>query len=98
MLIKLFVEFLGTFFFLAVIMVAANSNIKWAFAPIGLALALVIYWGGNISGGHFNPAVSIMFFANNQMTLTQLIFYIISQTLGGLGALLYYNQTKKYFK
>ena len=52
MLNKYLVEFLGTFFFLFLIIYTGN------FIAIGIALALVIYLGGKISGGHFNPAVS----------------------------------------
>lgn len=37
-----------------------TSNIQWVFLPI--ALSMVVYWGGTISGGHFNPEVSLMFF------------------------------------
>ncbi len=89
-MLKYFIEFIGTFIFLSVIMVAANSNIKWAFLPIGLALALVIYWGGSISGGHFNPAVSTMFFADGKLSLVELIAYVVVQIAGGLLALGYY--------
>ena len=95
-MIKYVVELLGTFFFLSVIMIASTSNIKWAFLPIGLALSMVIYWGGNISGGHFNPAVSLMFYANKQITSLDTVIYIISQVIGGLLALFFYkmNLTK----
>lgn len=89
-MLKYFVEFIGTFIFLSVIMVAANSNIKWAFLPIGLALAIVIYWGGSISGGHFNPAVSTMFFAHGKLSILEFIAYIVVQVAGGLLALGYY--------
>ena len=87
---KYFVELLGTFIFLSVIMVAANSGIKWSFLPIGLALALVVFWGGNISGGHFNPAVSTMFFVKGEMSGIDFAAYIICQIVGGLLALLYF--------
>lgn len=89
-MLKYFIELVGTFIFLSVIMVAANSNIKWAFLPIGLALALVIYWGGGVSGGHFNPAVSTMFFAHGKLSLVEFIAYIVVQIAGGLLALGYY--------
>lgn len=92
-MLQYFVELAGTFFFLSVIMVAANSNIKWAAFPIGLALALVVYWGGNVSGGHFNPAVSTMFFADHKISLIQYIAYVVCQIVGGLIALLYYKQS-----
>ena len=90
-MINYFVEFLGTFFFLNVIMIASNANIQWAFLPIGLALSMVVYWGGTISGGHFNPAVSLMFFANNKLSSLDTILYIISQIIGGLFALFFYK-------
>ena len=90
-MVNYFVEFLGTFFFLSVIMIASSSNIKWAFLPIGLALSMVIYWGGNISGGHYNPAVSLMFYANKQISYLDTFAYIISQIIGGLFALFFYR-------
>lgn len=89
-MLKYFVELVGTFIFLSVIIVAASSNIKWAFMPIGLALALMVYWGGSISGGHYNPAVSTMFFAHGKLTLVEFISYIVCQIVGGLLALVYF--------
>lgn len=89
-MLKYFVELVGTFIFLSVIIVAASANIKWAFMPIGLALALMVYWGGSISGGHYNPAVSTMFFAHGKLTLIEYISYIVCQIIGGLLALTYY--------
>jgi aquaporin Z len=90
-MLKYFVELVGTFIFLSVIMISTSSNIKWAFMPIGLALALVVYWGGGISGGHFNPAVSAMFFTNGQLDLKDFLIYIIVQIIGGILALVYYR-------
>lgn len=90
-MLKYFVELIGTFIFLSVIMVAANSDIKWAFAPIGLALAMVVYWGGGISGGHFNPAVSTMFFTNGNLTIIEFLAYVLCQIIGGLLALMYFK-------
>jgi aquaporin Z len=90
-MLKYFVELVGTFFFLSVIMVAVKSNIKWVFLPIGLALAMVVFWGGSISGGHFNPAVSIMFLMNGELSVMDTIVYIMSQIVGGILALVYYH-------
>ena len=95
-MLKYFVEFVGTFFFISVILIAANANIKWVAFPIGFALAMVIYWGGSISGGHFNPAVSTVFFMNNKLSSSNYVLYIICQVLGGLGALIYYNEYKSF--
>jgi aquaporin Z len=79
------VEFLGTFLFLSVIVATGQPVL------IALALLLVILLGGSISGGHFNPAVSVMFWAKGSLTAADLAGYITAQTLGGLGALTVYN-------
>ena len=96
-MLKYVVELVGTFIF-DVIMVAVNSNIKWAFIPIGLALALMIFWGGSVSGGHFNPAVSLMFFTNKQLPLADLMIYVLCQLIGALLALQYFRQVNLYIK
>jgi aquaporin Z len=79
------VEFLGTFLFLSVIVATGQPLL------IALALLLVILLGGGISGGHFNPAVSLMFWAKGALTGSDLAGYVIAQCLGGLGALTVYN-------
>jgi len=84
-MIKYLVEFLGTFVFLSVI-VATGQPIL-----IVLALLLAILVGGGISGGHFNPAVSIMFYAKGGLTSLDLGAYIAAQVLGGLSALYVYS-------
>ena len=83
------VEFLGTFLFLSVI-VATGQPIL-----ISLALLLVILLGGAISGGHFNPAVSLMFWAKGSLTAGDLAGYVTAQALGGLGALTVYNMLSR---
>ena len=92
MLNKYLVEFLGTFFFLFVIIYTGN------FIAIGAALALVIYLGGKISGGNFNPAVSVMMFFAGKFSLNELVGRISAQILGGLAALGLYNQLGKFKK
>jgi glycerol uptake facilitator-like aquaporin len=83
-LIKYAVEFVGTFLFLSTI-VATGQPIL-----IAIALLLVILIGGGISGGHFNPAVSVMFYAKGALTSQDLLAYICAQVLGGLAALAAY--------
>lgn len=84
-------EFIGTFVFLAVILTTGQAF------PIGLALAVAIYFGGNVSGGHFNPAVSTMMLVKGGISVETWVGYVIAQVLGGLVALLWYKstQTKK---
>ena len=78
---KYIVEFLGTMFFLYVIIATGNP------IAIGLALTLAIMVGGKISGGNFNPAVSIMMTAAGKLPMKELAPYLIAQIVGGLAAL-----------
>lgn len=91
-IIKYGVEFLGTFVFLSVILTTAN--------PIAIAVTLLamIYFGGSISGGHFNPAVSIMFWSKGELTSNDAIIYIIAQILGGFCAYLFFDKFVKNLK
>ena len=85
---KYLVEFLGTAFFLYVILATGNA------LAIGAALAFVIMVGGSISGGHFNPAVSVMMMSAGKINTNDAVLYIIAQVLGGLTALALYKQIK----
>tara|TARA_B100000902_G_scaffold192079_1_gene183540 strand:+ start:747 stop:1007 length:261 start_codon:yes stop_codon:yes gene_type:complete len=82
---KYLVEFVGTLFFLFVILVSGEA------IPIGLALILAIMLGGKISGGHFNPAVSVMMFLKQKLPAQDLLFYVLAQVLGGAVALQLYK-------
>jgi len=88
-MLNIVTEFIGTFVFLAVILTTGQAF------PIGLALAVAIYFGGSISGGHFNPAVSTMMLAKGAITVNTWIAYVIAQVLGGLLALLFYKAASK---
>ena len=77
---KILVEFIVTFFFLYVIMITGN-----AFA-IGAALAIAVMIAGPISGGNFNPAVSIMMAAAGKLPSNQVLPYVLAQVAGGLAA------------
>ena len=78
---KFVVEFLGTLFFLYVILAANNA------LATGLALTTAILVGGKISGGYFNPAVSVMMAAAGKLSKTDLLPYIVAEVAGGLAAL-----------
>ena len=83
MLTQAVVEFIGTFIFLSVILSQGQA------LPIGIALMAVIYFGGGISGGHFNPAVSVMQLVDKKVTPITAIVYIVAQVLAGLAAYLF---------
>jgi aquaporin Z len=75
---KYFIEFIGTFVFITIILNSSRYNYK-SYAPlaIGLGLAAVIQFGGSISGGHYNPAVSFASFLNNDLNNNDLIYYAL---------------------
>lgn len=88
MLNKLVAEFLGTMFFLYVILATGDA------VAIGLALITVIFILGKGSGGHFNPAVSVMLAAAGKLSMKDLAPYVIAQVAGGLAALEIYKRVK----
>lgn len=88
MILQLFTEFIGTFIFLGVILKTGDA------LAIGIALASVIYFGGKISGGNFNPAVSFMMLLSNKMDITKFVAFVIAQLLGGTAAFIFHTYTK----
>lgn len=85
---KYLVEFLGAVFFVYIILATGNP------LAIGAALALTIILTANISGGHINPAVSIVMASAGKLPINDLIPYVIAQTFGALVALEIYKRYK----
>jgi aquaporin Z len=77
---KYLVEFLGTLFILYVVLATKN-----AFA-IGAATTIALIIGQGISGGHFNPSISLMMAYANKMSAKDFLPYILVQIAGGLAA------------
>jgi glycerol uptake facilitator-like aquaporin len=88
-LLAILVEFLGTFIFLSVIVATGN----WL--AIGATLAGLILLAGSISGGHFNPAVTIMMLYNRSIAMDTAAAYVVAQVVGGLLAATAYTQLRK---
>jgi aquaporin Z len=78
---RLLTEFLGSFFFIGTIIATGEA------LPAAVALLAAIYFGGKISGGHYNPAVSTAFLAKGTITPRTWIGYVVAQVLGALLAL-----------
>lgn len=87
MIAKLLAEYVGTFFFLLVILATGEA------IPIGIALAAAIFLSAKVSGGNLNPAVSMMLYAKGDLDAVTMMSYIIAQILGGLSALWFYRFT-----
>jgi len=82
------VEFLGTIFFIYVILATGNP------LAIGAALAVAILLAANISGGHFNPAVTVTMASAGKLPTADVIPYIMAQVFGGLAAFEIYKRFK----
>ena len=75
---KYLVEFLGTLFLAFIVFATGN------YLAIGAALAVAVMLGGAISGGAFNPAVTIALMYSGKLPRSDLIPYIVAQVAGAL--------------
>ena len=95
---KLAAEFIGTF---ALIFAASGSicadqylrasgstsfGILGVAVAQGLAISLMVTSLGHVSGGHFNPAISIGFWVTKRLGTLDTVLYWLAQILGGLSA------------
>lgn len=78
---KYLVEFIGTFFLIFTIGCTVIPPSAGSLAPlaIGAALMVMIFAGGHISGGHFNPAVSLAARLRGKLSSTDLLPYWLAQ-------------------
>lgn len=90
---KLIAEFIGTFWLVlggcgSAVLAAGIPDIGIGLVGVALAFGLTVLTGsyalGHISGGHFNPAVSIGLWIGGRFDAKDLIPYILSQVLGGI--------------
>ena len=91
---KLVGEFIGTFFLVlaGTGAIVVNEYSKGAITHAGIAITFglvvmaLIYALGDVSGAHFNPAVTIAFTVAGKFPLAQVLPYIVSQVIGALAA------------
>lgn len=83
---KYLTEFIGTFFLVLTIGLCVISGTDFAPLAIGSVLVVMVYMGGYISGGHYNPAVSLAAMMRGALESKELIPYWVSQIVGGLVA------------
>lgn len=90
---KLLAEFIGTFWLVlggcgSAVLAAGYPELGIGFLGVSLAFGLTVLTGayalGHISGGHFNPAVSVGLWMGGRFDAKELPGYIISQVLGGI--------------
>src|ERR1700719_2368722 len=88
-------EFFGTFWLVfggcgAAVLAAGFPNLGIAFVGVSLAFGLTVltmaYAVGHISGGHFNPAVTIGLWSAGRCAITDVVPYILAQVLASSDA------------
>ncbi|MFN3596160.1 MAG: MIP/aquaporin family protein [Rubricoccaceae bacterium] len=88
MLPKLLTEFVGTFFLVLTIGLTVLGRSPFASLAIGFVLAAMVFMGGHVSGGHYNPAVSLAVWLRGRMPAAEVGPYMGVQVLGGFLAAL----------
>ncbi|MGE9551381.1 aquaporin Z [Erwinia amylovora] len=92
---KFMAEFLGTFVLVfggcgSAVLAAGFPGLGIGFAGVALAFGLTVltmaYAMGHISGGHFNPAVTLGLWAGGRFPASQIPGYIVAQVMGGVAA------------
>jgi aquaporin Z len=73
-------EFIGTFFLVLAVGLSGNP------LAIGASLMIMVYMGGHISGGHYNPAVSLAVTLRGKLSWGEFVVYVISQAFGAVMA------------
>ena len=79
---KYITEFIGTFFLVLTIGLTGNP------LAIGAALMVMIYAGGHISGGHYNPAVTLAVLIRGRISISDAMVYMGSQLAAAVAAAL----------
>jgi len=84
---KYLTEFIGTFFLVLTVCLSVHYNSMPGLA-IGAILMVMVYMGGPISGGHYNPGVSLGVALRGKLSYGDMIAYWIAQVVGAICAVL----------
>src|SRR3954467_14496991 len=86
--VKYAVEAIGTFFLVFTIGAAVAAHSALAPPATRAALMVMVYAGGHLSGGHYNPAVTLAALIRHRIGLRNAVGYWVSQFGAGLVAAL----------
>lgn len=83
---KYITEFIGTFFLVLTVGCTVIMGAPGVIAPlaIGAVLMVMVFAGGHISGGHYNPAVTLAVFVRGRCDTKDVVPYWIAQLAAGL--------------
>jgi aquaporin Z len=79
-------EFIGAFFLTFAVAMAALSGSVFVPLAAGATLMVMVYAGGHISGGHYNPAVTMAALVRRRIGISDAIPYWIVQAVAGIAA------------
>ena len=86
---KYLTEFIGTFFLVLTVGLTVIGAVPMAPLAIGASLMIMVYMGGHVSGGHYNPAVSLAVLLRGKLASTgEFLAYVVSQLAGAIAAAL----------
>jgi aquaporin Z len=85
---KLAVELIGTFFLVFTVGASVRGGTSLAPLAIGIVLMVMIYAGGHISGGHYNPAVTVAALVRGRLGFGEAAGYWVAQLVAGVLAAL----------
>jgi aquaporin Z len=83
---KYITEFIGTFFLVLTIGLSVLGGTPMAPLAIGASLMVMVYMGGHVSGGHYNPAVSLAVLLRGKLQRRDVVPYMVMQVVGALAA------------
>lgn len=79
---KLLTESIGTFFLVLTIGLTVLNGTPFAPLAIGASLMIMVYMGGHVSGGHYNPAVSLAVTLRGKLGWHEFGSYVAAQLVG----------------
>jgi aquaporin Z len=83
---KYVTEFIGAFFLMFAVGVAALSGSVFVPLAAGATLMVMVYAGGHISGGHYNPAVTLAALVRRRIGIADAAAYWVAQVIGAVVA------------
>src|ERR1700678_4635872 len=87
---KYLTEFIGTFFLVYTVGCTVIPGTPGVLAPIAIgdSLMVMVFAGGHVSGGHYNPAVTLAVWIRGRCETRDVAPYMIAQAAAGGGAAL----------
>src|SRR5437764_14852380 len=88
---KYLTEMIGTFFLvltIGLVIKGGKTDEPFVLAPlaIGSVLMVMVYMGGHVSGGHYNPAVTLAVWLRGKLPAREVIPYWVAQLVGAFAA------------